>query len=61
MNKFVEILIGLVFLIVPIYLWIIGYAGFGTSALVVLKGGLIWAALGIGAIFIMIGIMDIKD
>ena len=38
MNKFIEILIGLIFLIVPVCAWIINFADFGTSALFFLKG-----------------------
>ena len=61
MNKFVEILIGLVLLILPIYVWIIDFAGFGDSALIVLKGGLLWAFLLIGIVFLLIGLNSLKD
>ena len=61
MNKFIEILIGLVFLIAPIYVWIVDFAGFGTSALFFLKGGLVWIFLGIGATFLVIGLTELKD
>ncbi|MCK4650292.1 hypothetical protein KAT36_03600 [Candidatus Pacearchaeota archaeon] len=61
MNKFLEILIGLIFLLVPIYIWITNWADFGTSATLFLKGGLIWTLLGIGAMFILIGLSNLKD
>jgi hypothetical protein len=61
MNKYLEILIGLVILLIPIYVWIIDWAGFGASALTFLKGGIIWALLGIGAMFLIIGLSDLKD
>ncbi len=61
MNKFIEILIGLVFLIVPIYMWIDNTASFGISALLFLKGGLIWLSLGIGVTFLIIGLAELKD
>ena len=61
MNKFIGILAGLVFLIAPIYAWIIDFAGFGTAALMFLKGGLVWLSLGIGVVLLLVGIMGLKD
>ena len=61
MNKYLEILIGLILLLVPIYTWITGSYGFGEAALVFLKGGLMWVLLGIGAMFLIIGLNDLKD
>ena len=61
MNKYLEILIGLVFLLVPIYAWIINWANFGTAATLVLKGGLMWVLLMVGIAFLAIGINDLKD
>jgi len=64
MNKYLEILTGLILLLVPIYTWMAipgGYWELGTAALMVLKGGLMWALLGIGAMFLIIGLSDLKD
>ncbi|MBS3087775.1 hypothetical protein J4226_04220 [Candidatus Pacearchaeota archaeon] len=61
MNKYLEILIGLVLLLAPIYMWIANTAEFGTAATLFLKGGLVWLFLGIGAMFLIIGISDLKD
>jgi len=61
MNKYLEILIGLVLLLAPIYMWIDNTTGFGTAALTFLKGGLIWALLGIGVMFLIMGLSDLKD
>lgn len=61
MNKFIEILIGLILLILPIYVWIIDFAGFGESALIFLKGGLLWAFLLIGITFLLIGLSSLKE
>ncbi len=61
MNKYLEILIGLALLIVPIYTWIINWADLGTAATLFLKGGLVWIFLGIGAMFLIIGLSDLKD
>lgn len=61
MNKYFEILLGLIFLIVPIAAWIVDFASFGEAALLFLKGGIIWALIGIGLIFLLIGFSDLKD
>lgn len=61
MNKYLEILIGLVLLLVPIYTWITNWASFGDAAMTFLKGGLIWGLIGIGAMFLIIGLSDLKD
>lgn len=61
MNKLIGILIGLIFLIVPIYAWIIDFAMFGTSALVFLKGGIMWLLMMIGAVSLLIGLSSLKD
>jgi hypothetical protein len=61
MDKFIEILLGLVFLLVPIYVWIVNFAGFGNAALVVLKGGIIWVSLLVGVMFLVMGLAGLKD
>ena len=61
MNKFIGILAGLAILIVPIYAWIIDFAGLGTAALIFLKGGLVWLSLGIGTVLLLVGIIGLKD
>lgn len=64
MNKWLELLVGLILVIVPIvvaiYTWNIGRWDFGHAAWEVFKGGLMWMVLGIGALFILLGISDIK-
>jgi hypothetical protein len=63
MNKYLQILVGLVFLLAPIYEWIANYTklDLGTAALAFLKGGVIWMLLGIGLVFLMMGISELKD
>lgn len=61
MNKFVEILLGLVLLLVPVYAWILDYAGFGTAALVVLKGAILWGILLVGLVLLLVGLSSLKD
>jgi len=54
-------MIGLVFLIVPIYAWIVNFAGFGTAAINFLKGGLIWILILIGAVSFVIGLNSLVE
>jgi hypothetical protein len=61
MNKWLEILIGLVLLILPIYLAVSNQWGFGTSTLEFLKGGIIWFLILIGFLFLLLGISDLKN
>jgi hypothetical protein len=63
MNKYLEILIGIILLVVPIAEWVGNYTGlnFGTAALEVLKGGLVWLVILIGLIFLILGISELKD
>lgn len=61
MNKILEILVGLILIVAPIYAWIVNLGGFGDAALTFLKGGVVWFVLLIGAIFLMLGISDLKN
>ncbi|HLC53564.1 MAG TPA: hypothetical protein VJK03_03390 [Candidatus Nanoarchaeia archaeon] len=60
MNKWLEILLGLILVIVPIVLAVLTWPSWWTSALIVLKGSIFWALVGLGALFILLGISDIK-
>jgi hypothetical protein len=61
MNKWLELLVGLILVIVPIVLITTAWgASWWTSALTVLKGGIFWAVVGLGALFILLGISDLK-
>jgi hypothetical protein len=60
MNKFAEILFGLILLVVPIYAWIVDFWGVGSAATVFFKGGLVWLLILIGALFLLLGISDLK-
>ena len=64
MNKWLEILVGLILIIVPVYVWMAvpgGYWGFGTAAVEFFKGGIIWLVILIGILFLMLGISDLKE
>ena len=66
MNKWTEILLGLIFLNGAILVWSISHQwgefwNFGTAAWEFLKGGLIWFVILIGFVLIMLGISDLKE
>ena len=61
MNKWAEILIGLILVIVAVYAGMTNLWGFGRAALEFLKGGIIWLIIMIGLLFLMLGISDLKE
>ena len=61
MNKWAEIFIGLILLIIPVCVWGLNILGFGTAAVEFLKGGIIWFVIMIGLLFLMLGISDLKE
>ncbi len=60
MNKWIELIIGLILVIVPIILAAAVWPSWWTAALAVLVGGIFWAIVGVGALFILLGISDLK-
>ena len=60
MNKWIELLLGLVLIVASVYAWGLDYLGIGTAALEFLKGGIIWFVIMIGLLFLMLGISDLK-
>lgn len=65
MNKWIEILIGLALIIVAVLAWTLtlglGFWDFGNAAWQFLKGGIIWFVIGIGLLFLMLGISDLRE
>lgn len=65
MNKWLEILLGLVLIIAAVLVWAFTLGkptwDFGTAAWQFLKGGIIWFVILIGLLFLMLGISDLKD
>ena len=67
MNKWTELLLGLIFLIGSILVWYYSsvawpqFWNFGTAAWEFFKGGLIWFVIMIGLLFILLGISDLKE
>jgi hypothetical protein len=66
MNKWIELLLGLVLvlgaIIVAFYspYWWGDFWNFRSAAWVVLKGAVFWGIVGIGALFVLLGISDLK-
>lgn len=61
MNKWAELLIGLILIIASVYAWGMNFFGIGTAALTFLKGGIMWFILMIGLLLIVLGISDLKE
>ena len=61
MNKWAEILLGLILVIASVYAWMANIGGLGTAALTFLKGGIVWFVILIGLLFLMLGISDLKE
>ncbi len=64
MNKWIELLFGLILVIGGVLLWYFtlgsDFWDFGAAAWEILKGGIVWFILGIGLLFILLGISDLK-
>ena len=64
MNKWVELLVGLILVIAAVVIafysqnW--GLWNFWSSAWAFLKGGIFWFVMMIGVLFILLGISDLK-
>ena len=65
MNKWLEILLGLILIIAAVLVWAytkgLGFWDFGSAAWEFLKGGVIWFVILIGLLFLMLGISDLKE
>ena len=59
MNKWTEILLGLIFMLAAV-LAAFYLPGWLDSALSFLKGAILWFVLGIGLILLMLGISELK-
>ncbi len=62
MNRWLEILFGLILVVVPLALILPGMplAVWGIAALTVLKGAIVWILLLVGLLLIILGINDLK-
>jgi hypothetical protein len=60
MNKWFELLAGLILVVVPIYA-ALQYASWGAATLAFIMGGLIVGVVMVGLLFLMLGISDLKE
>ncbi len=64
MNKWIELLAGLILVIGGILLWALtlgnGFWDFGTAAWDLIKGGVLLGILMFGLVFILLGISDLR-
>ena len=60
MNKFIEIIFGLVLIIAPILIALL-FSSWMDAALAVLKGGILWAILGAGLVLVMLGLSEMRE
>jgi hypothetical protein len=61
MNKWLEILVGLILVIAALVAWVTNTWDMGAAALAFLKGGIVWFVIGIGLLFLMLGISDLRE
>ena len=61
MNKWLEVLLGLILIVIAVYAWGTNLWTFGTAALEFLKGGIVWFVILLGLLFLMLGISDLKE
>jgi len=60
MNKWLELLMGLILVIIPIYA-ALQYSSWGAATLYFIMGGIIVGVVMIGLLFLMLGISDLKE
>ena len=61
MNKWLEILLGLVLIVVAVAAWIAFPNSLGAAALTFLEGGIVWFVILIGLLFLVLGLSDLKE
>jgi len=66
MNKWLEILVGLILIIISVLVWSYSprfgeFWNFGKAAWEFFKGGVLWFIILIGILFLMLGISDLKN
>lgn len=61
MNKWLELLIGLVLLVGGVYVWGTNFLGFGSAALNLLQGGILWLFLLVGLALILLALSALKE
>lgn len=60
MNKWTELFLGLILVLIALYLTLQNVAGFQEAVISFFKGGLAWALFILGLLLLMLGISDLK-
>lgn len=60
MNKWTELFLGLVLVVIALYLTLQDVAGFQDAVISFFKGGFAWALFMLGLLLLMLGITDLK-
>lgn len=60
MNKWAELLAGLVLIILAVVVWMTNVWALGDAALVFLKGAIVWCVIGLGVLFLLLSIADMR-
>lgn len=61
MNKWLELIIGLVLVIAPLFVAITNWHSWGNATIVFIKGALVVFLIIVGLILLLLGISDLKD
>ena len=61
MKWWSEILVGLLLILIPVWFVLTIGAGWGAAAVELIKGGIVVGIILVGALFVMLGISDIKQ
>ena len=61
MNKWLELLIGVILICIAAAVWVSNVGHLGTSAWEFLKGGIVWLVIFVGLLFLILGISDLKE
>ena len=61
MNKWLELLIGLILICIAVVAWIVNWHSLGTAAWAFLKGGIVWLVILIGLLLLALGISDLRE
>lgn len=66
MNKWLELIVGMIFISLAVYLWVSStqfgeFWNFGKAAWILIKGSFLLSVVFIGFILVILGISDLKN
>ena len=61
MNKWVELILGVLLIIAPIWITVVYMPSWWAAALQFIMGGIIVAVIVVGILFLVLGISDLKE